>query len=96
MSIRSSAESICNVTLDISGWQQAKLPVRYGGLGLRSCKDLSLPAYLSSHASSRFLRQSVLPNLIEQKCNERFDAAVDVWTQAGNLSPPESGFPNQK
>ena len=65
-------------------------------LGLRSCKDLSLPAYLSSHASSRMLMQSVLPNLIEQKCNERFDAAVDVWTQAGNLPPPESGFPNQK
>ena len=95
-SIRSCAELICNVIFDNSGWQQAKLPVRFGGLGLRSCSDISLPAYLSSLASSRSLIQSVLPNNIEQDCIDRFDSAVDAWTQADFSSPPESAFSIQK
>lgn len=64
--------------------------------GRHSCLDISLPAYLSSLASSRSLIQSVLPNNIEQDCIDRFDSAVDAWTQADFSSPPESAFSIQK
>ena len=94
--IRSSAESICNVVFDNSGWQQAKLPVKFGGIGLRSSVDISLPAYLSSLASSRSITQSVLPHHLEQDCSDRFDLALDDWSQAGILSPSEDKFSLQK
>ena len=46
MSIRSCAGAICNTIIDYSGWLQAKLSVRLGGLGLGSVFDISLSAYL--------------------------------------------------
>ena len=82
--------------MDEFGWQQAKLPVRIGGIGIRSCTDISLPAYLSSLAYSRSIIHSVLPQHIEQDCTERFDYAVNVWTQAGISSPPDTSFSVQK
>jgi hypothetical protein len=41
-------EQICNVKLDDSSRNQAALPVRNGGIGLRKCSDLALSCYLSS------------------------------------------------
>ncbi|XP_029657117.1 uncharacterized protein LOC115231182 [Octopus sinensis] len=35
--------SLCNLAFDDPGWTQASLPVRWGGLGLRSYSDLALP-----------------------------------------------------
>ena len=48
---RNTTELIFNVLFNDTGWKQAKLPVRLGGLGLRSVDDLSLPAYISSRDS---------------------------------------------
>ena len=36
-----------NFQFDDTGWKQAELPVRLGGLGLRYANDLALPDYLS-------------------------------------------------
>ena len=72
------------------------MPVRIGGIGIRSSTDISLPAYLSSLAYSRSIIHSVLPQHTEQDCIDRFDSAVDVWTQAGISSPPDSSFSVQK
>ncbi|KAI5635032.1 hypothetical protein NE865_12264 [Phthorimaea operculella] len=39
--IRNTVESVINVTLDDNQWQQASLPIRYGGLGIRSIRAVS-------------------------------------------------------
>ena len=40
---RSTTEALCNIHFDDNSWSQAKLPVRYGGLGLRTAADLCTP-----------------------------------------------------
>ena len=44
---RSRTEALCNIHFDDNSWSQTKLPVQYGGLGLRTAADLALPAFLS-------------------------------------------------
>ncbi|KAI5643342.1 hypothetical protein NE865_04760 [Phthorimaea operculella] len=46
--IRVTLESIINVTLDENQWRQAVLPIRHGGLGIRSVQAVGLPAFLAS------------------------------------------------
>ena len=58
--LRDSLVSICNVDLDDAAWTQATLPIRSGGLGVRSASDLALPAYLSSVSSSEALVGEIL------------------------------------
>ena len=57
---RSTTEALCNIHFGDNSWSQAKLPVRYGGLGLRTAADLALPAFLSSRAASISLVNDIL------------------------------------
>ena len=43
--LRKCAVDICNVHFDDTGWRIATLPIRFGGLGLRSVSDISEVAY---------------------------------------------------
>ena len=76
--IRSCAETICNVRFDEIGWRQAKLPVKLGGIGLRSSSDIALPAYLASLASSRSVVQSVLSTTNEHDSVDMDGSAADA------------------
>jgi hypothetical protein len=49
--IRDTLQSIPNVELTESAWQQATLPVKNGGTGIRLATQVELPAFLSSIAS---------------------------------------------
>ena len=46
--LRDCAQRVLNVDLTDHAWLQATLPVRHGGLGIRTASDLALPAFLSS------------------------------------------------
>lgn len=46
--IRYTLEELLNVSLDDNQWQQAALPIRHGGLGIRQIRDTGLPAFLAS------------------------------------------------
>jgi hypothetical protein len=48
MAMKSALEKILNSELNITQWLQSSLPVNFGGLGIRSFLEISLPAYLSS------------------------------------------------
>lgn len=48
---RRSLESILNCSMTPEACEQAFLPVKFGGLGLRRASDLSLPAFLASFHS---------------------------------------------
>ena len=46
--MRSVLADVLNTHLDDGAWQQASLPIKAGGLGIRSAVQLSAPAFLSS------------------------------------------------
>ncbi|XP_029656785.1 uncharacterized protein LOC115230797 [Octopus sinensis] len=59
-SLKSCTEAVLNISFDEIGWTQAKLPVRFGGIGLRSPKDLAPHAHFSSISRNRQLVREVL------------------------------------
>ena len=58
--LRSGLSSILNVDISHIQWLQASLPVRHGGVGLRSAQMLAHSTFLASAASAHDLQQSVL------------------------------------
>ena len=64
VTLKSAVTQICNVTLSDEQWSQASLPVRHGGLGIRSVATLAPSAFLASAAGTQRLQ-----SLILQKCN---------------------------
>jgi len=60
---------------------QATLPVKHGGIGIRLATQVSLPAYLSSVASSSDLALQLLPQRLHVTSgvnDSLFDAAAVV------------------
>src|ERR1700744_3342507 len=49
---RSTLEVISNAKVDGFSWDQASLPLSFGGMGIRKVEDLAVPAYLSAVYSS--------------------------------------------
>ena len=48
LEIQNTLKKILNVLLTTRLWEQCSLPVKFGGLGIRSAQDVELPAFLSS------------------------------------------------
>jgi hypothetical protein len=82
--IQASAEKICNVRFDGIGWDQAKLPLRFGGIGLRSATDIAIPAFASSAAACRQLINGILIHTPESNVEEQ---VRQVWLDSGLLVP---------
>ena len=59
--LRSIVGSVANTCLDDNAWSQASLPVKAGGLGIRSAVQLAPSAFLSSAAVSLDLVHHILP-----------------------------------
>ena len=57
-----------------SVWNQSTLPVKDGGLGIRS-------AYLSSYTASRDIAFSILPENIRNSQNPFFTLGCEKWMQ---------------
>ena len=81
---RSTSETLCNIHFDDNSWSQAKLPVRYGGLGLRTAADLALPAFLSSRAASISLVNDILRQPTNKQEN---DDEVRAWLDRNLVLP---------
>ena len=68
----------CNVHFDDTGWRVATLPIRFGGLGLRSVSDISEVAYLASMHATEGLVKKILSNFSEPL----FDNSLAVRVQS--------------
>ena len=53
--------SILNINLTESAYQQATLPIAYGGLGIRLATEVALVGFLSSVCATSSTVQSLLP-----------------------------------
>ena len=85
---RSLLEAICNVSLNEAAWCQASLPVRSGGLGIRSFAMLATSSFLASAAGSSSLISRILPpSMAGIACPSRVKALI-MWSQGHSEDPP--------
>ena len=97
--IRTALSDTLNVVIDGEKWRQASLPVRWGGLGVRSVVLLAPSANLASAANTTDLTSALLPAPLRAVEDSDIDAALATWTrQATNpfdvstpsVTPPAS------
>jgi len=84
---RSTLANIINVQLSDSSWSQASLPVRWGGVGVRSLLDLAPSAFLSS----AFLTRPFIELLLQPIALASFEATV---SEAVTHWDSQSDFPS--
>ena len=90
--LRSIFSSICNIHLDRDdpSWLQSTLPVKSGGLGLRSAVHLAPSAFLSSAAGCSNLIHQILPARFHDAPYAPQDDTLVIWKQ-GHPHPPPTG-----
>ena len=88
--LRSGLTSITNCALDDFAWLQSSLPIRDGGLGIRSVVVLAPSAFLASAAATLELQDAILSRsrltLEDDPC---ISEARESWCQAFNAIPPQ-------
>jgi hypothetical protein len=85
--VRETLCTVLNIDLDDSQWRQASLPVRYGGIGVRSAMDIATCAFMSSFTSTAKLRAAIL-SPEEFVMNSDLLAAVQKWSNLANREAP--------
>ena len=69
-------------------WTQSTLPVRRGGLGIRSAAQLAPSAFLASAAASSGLAHLILPANMQPPQLSYVDEALAAWSQGCHEQPP--------
>ena len=94
--IGAAFSSISNVFLSDKSWKQVSLPNRFGDLGFRSARALSLPCFLSSsYVSSSLVRLllSSVPDALAsddlQRGNRDVVSARESWQKQCSVAPLE-------
>ena len=85
-----SRVSNCDLSAHDSAWLQASLPVKLGGLGIRSAVQLAPSAFLASSAASVSLVQSIVPLRLRQLPPLFRDEALSLWSSTHNSPPPSA------
>ena len=78
--IRETISITLNIDSNENRWNQASLPVRWGGLGIRSAVMLAPSAYLASAAGTLELTSRILPDRLGDSEDSYFKSAMDVWS----------------
>ena len=88
--LRSILSGITNTHFneDDPAWTQASLPVKFGGLGIRSAVQLAPSAFLASAAGSSDLVHDILPPHLQNTPLPNLDDALLLWSQGHDQSPP--------
>jgi hypothetical protein len=86
--LRTAASKVCNVTLSDDQWQQASLPVRYGGLGIRRVSSLAPSAFLASAAGTRELQRRILDQSNTAADDPTFEVVMQQWRTMPNSEAP--------
>ena len=85
--VRSGLESLLNVELTPEQWSQASLPIREGGLGIRTASSLATSAFLSSAVSTSGLQEQIFP-LATIDTDRSFALSLEAWTASTTAQPP--------
>ena len=85
--LRHSVQQVTNSNLSEIQWIQANLPVRDGGLGIRSVTSLALPLFVASTASTLSLQSDILADCASSN-NNFLQTYVATWSsQFGDGRP---------
>ncbi len=79
--------NILNIQLDENHWTQASLPVRFGGIGTRKLKDISLPAFLASVHSVKELLSIIIKSKDHDSEISFSEEGMQLWNEQ-NVSLP--------
>jgi hypothetical protein len=83
--IRDTLEKVFNLSIHEQAWQQLSLPIKSGGLGIRSCVELSLPCYISSIYSSDAIIDTLCSIPLQTSST---DPALVLWDEGQINRPP--------
>jgi hypothetical protein len=85
--LRKATSSVCNIDMSDDQWQQASLPVRSGGFGIRRVSSLAPSAFWASAADTSELLARIL-----MKSGTSYDPACDQtkqqWIAKSNKACP--------
>ena len=76
------------VVSDDRAWKQASLPVKLGGLGVRSAVEVAPSAYLASLHATSALVKVILPVSLPSFEPSLFDDALSYWSEGHDFQPP--------
>src|SRR6201996_7829045 len=93
--LRQCVSRITNTGLSDDQWAQAALPVKAGGLGIRSASRLAPSAYLSAFSASAQLQALILA-LPSVPLSHHEESALAVWTSLSAVSSPPQPFPTKQ
>ena len=81
---------ILNVDLSDDQWEQASLPVKWGGLGIRKACQVASSAFLASATGASTLVSTILPHRFRMRVahDHSIDRAMDHWMSLGGITPP--------
>ena len=85
--LREGLSSSANIIVSDLAWLQASLPVKDGGLGIRSVVTLAPSAYLASAAGTLELQNLILQNAEKSEDTNVHDALME-WTTRHSCPPP--------
>ena len=85
---KSSLASLLNVEMTDTAWNQASLPVRWGGIGVRSAHRLAPSAFLASAAGAAELLSHILPSWVLAAHDPAVEEAKMMWESMGGLQEP--------
>ena len=83
---------ILNISLSEDQWRQAALPVKAGGLGIRSASELASSAFLASAAGASDLVLRLLPRRLSASVDTAVTTTLQSWSQTNNLAAPPMGL----
>ena len=88
--LRSIVSTITNIHFapNDPAWTQASLPVKFGGLGIRSAVQLAPSAFLASAAGSSDLAHHILPSHLQNVPLPNVADAAALWSQDHDHPPP--------
>ena len=86
--VRFELSTVLIINLNDDQLIQASLPVRNGGLGIRSAQMLALSAFLASAASTRELQESILPHNIRLLEDKSVTENETGWLAMSEASKP--------
>jgi len=91
--LRESLSTTLNIDLNVERWNQASLPVKWGGLGIRSVVSLAPSAYLASAASTKELTTSLLPTRMKEIVDGGIAPATSAWVQLATRKSSPTTIP---
>ena len=79
---------ILNVAINDNQWIQASLPVKNGGLGIRSARQIAPSAYLASASGTASLVSAILPIRLQGIPDPCIEHAYTNWFALCGSTPP--------